>query len=387
MCPSRTLVVLTPIIALFIACAGCQLRPDHVSDEEPDTFGLWEVGHKSFTAIDTARDNRSLRIDVWYPVDADQATWGFLAIYPLLGPLGLTADIAMMGKPVSIVPDRNLIVFSHGYGGTNTQSTPLMEVLASHGFIVVAPEHTGNAQSSPTDTFDQAAENRVPDVSFVIDTMLARSQEPSDCFYNRLNELTVGVVGHSFGGMTAIGTAAGWAGADADPRVGAIAPISAVIDASLQSEPRDSPYAGFDEEQLSGIDVPVLLMGGTLDTNVLIENNALAFDLIPAPVYRVDIIGATHTHFANVCAIGDWLIHDLHIDMDIWDWIGAGDLTEPYLDTCTGDAFPIAEAIRLQNLYVVSFFKRHLQNLTPYDSYLTVSYAEDNEPDVDFMRK
>jgi predicted dienelactone hydrolase len=217
--------------------------------------------------------------------------------------------------------------------------------------------------------------------------MLARSQEPSDCFYNRLNDLAVGVVGHSFGGMTAIGTAAGWAGADADPRVGAIAPISAVIDPTLQSEPRDSPYAGFDEQQLSSIDVPVLLMGGTLDTNVLIENNALAFDLIPAPVYRADIIGATHTHFANVCAIGDWLIHDLHIDMNLWDLIGAGDLSQPYLDTCTGGAFPIEEVIRLQNLYVVAFFKRHLQELTEYDPYLTASYVQENELDVIFMKK
>jgi len=387
MCPSRKLMAMISMTVVFIACLGCQLLPEHVSDEEPDTFGLWEVGHKSFTAIDNARDNRSLRVGVWYPVDADQANWGFLATYPLLGPLGLTADIAMIGKPVSTLPDRNLIVFSHGYGGTNTQSTPLMEMLASHGFIVVAPEHTGNAQSSPTDSFDQAAENRVPDVSFVIDTMLARNDEPSDCFYERLDELHVGVVGHSFGGMTAIGTAAGWAGAEADPRVTAIAPISAVIDATLQSEPRDSPYAGFNEEQLSGIDVPVMLIGGTEDTNVPIENNALAFDLIPAPVYKVDIIGATHTHFANVCAIGDWLIHDLHIDMNMWGLIGAGDLTQPYLDTCTGDVFPIAEAIRLQNLYVVAFLKRHLQGLAEYDPYLTVSYAQDNEPDVDFSKK
>jgi hypothetical protein len=130
-----------------------------------------------------------------------------------------------------------------------------------------------------------------------------------------------------------------------------------------------------------------MLIGGTQDTNVLIENNALAFALIPAPVYKVDIIGATHTHFVNVCAIGDWLIHDLHMDRNIWDLIGAGDLVQPYQDTCAGDVFPIAEAIRLQNLYVVSFFKRHLQGLAEYDPYLTVSYAEENEPHVAFVKR
>jgi len=382
------LVVMISLAVVFLAGPGCQMRPEHVADDAPDTYGLWEVGHTAFIAVDSARDNRSLRVDVWYPVDPEHATWGFLSTYPLLfGFLGLTADIAMMGKPVSTVPGRHLVVFSHGYGGTNTQSTPLMETLASHGFIVVSPEHTGNAQSSLTDTFDQAAMNRVPDVSFIIDTMLARNNDSADIFYNRLNPQGIGVVGHSFGGMTAIGTAAGWAEANADPRVTAIVPISAVIDPELQSEPRDSPYAGFDAGQLSGINVPVLLMGGTEDSSVPIENNALAFDLISIPVYRVDIIGATHTHFANVCAIGNWLMNDLGIAMDLWEPIGAGDLLQPYLDTCTGTAFPIAEVNRLQNLYVVSFFKRYLQGLLEYDTYLTESYALENEPDVSFMEK
>ena len=115
------------LISVLTAFSGCRLLSDHVSDDEPDTYGLWEVGHVSFTAIDSARDDRSLLVDVWYPVDADKANWGFLDKYPLLGPLGLTAEIAMMGKPVSKVHNRNLIVFSHGFGGTNTQSTPLME--------------------------------------------------------------------------------------------------------------------------------------------------------------------------------------------------------------------------------------------------------------------
>jgi predicted dienelactone hydrolase len=88
-----------------------------------------------------------------------------------------------------------------------------METLASHGFIVIAPEHTGNSQSSGEDTFDEAAANRVPDVSFFIDTMNRRNHDPDDMFYQRVKTDGVGVVGHSFGGMTAVGMAAGWAGA------------------------------------------------------------------------------------------------------------------------------------------------------------------------------
>jgi predicted dienelactone hydrolase len=75
---------------------------------------------------------------------------------------------------VSARSAQTLLVFSHGYQGINIQSFELMEALASHGFIVISPEHTGNAQASPTDTFDEAASNRAPDVSYLIDRMFAR---------------------------------------------------------------------------------------------------------------------------------------------------------------------------------------------------------------------
>jgi len=361
-----------------------------ISDETPEPFpaiGAFDVGHMSFTAVDATRNDRSLSIDVWYPVDVEDAQTSPLTLYPLAAGIGLESEIAVEELPVSGREDQTLIVFSHGFGGINTQSVELMESLASHGFIVTSPEHTGNAQSSMTGSFDEAAANRVPDVSFLIDTMLARNSDPADDFFRRLDEHRVGVVGHSFGGMTAIGVAAGWAGADADPRVAAIVPISAVIDASLQSEQRTSSNAGFDDQQLSSIVVPVMLIGGTEDTNVPIGNNVIAFEqMTSAPcVYQVDIVGAIHTHFANVCSIGNLLI-DLGIGPEAWQAIGAEDLIEPYESTCSVDAFPIDEAIRLQNLYVVSFFKRHLLNEEGYDRYLTTDYAE-REPAITFRVK
>ena len=378
------------VLLLLLLVAGISACADDDSEQPvdaPDQLGQFGVGHTTFTPVDASRDNRSLLIDVWYPVDAKDVQDSPPTKYPLAAGIGLDSEVAVDDLPVSERQNQTLVVFSHGYGGINTQSIKLMEILASHGFIVASPEHTGNAQSSLTDEYDQAAANRVPDVSFVIDTMLARDRDPEDEFFERITESRVGVVGHSFGGMTAIGMAAGWAGAAPDPRVAAIASISAVIDPGLQSDPRSGPNAGFDAQQLSSIVVPVMLVGGTEDTDVPIGNNEIAFEQITsAPkVYKVDVIGATHTHFANVCAIGNLLI-DLGLRPEAWPEIGAEALVEPYEVTCTPEAFPIEEALRLQNLYVVSFFKRHLLNQKGYDQYLRTDYA-DGEPAIVFSVK
>jgi predicted dienelactone hydrolase len=354
--------------------------------DPPDELGAFAVGHSTFTAVDGDRDNRSLPVDIWYPVDPEAAAQGVPRQYKLLGDLGPVSEVALADPPVS-ERRHSLLIFSHGYGGIATQSVGLMEMLASHGFIVASPEHTGNAQSSPDDSFDEAASKRVPDVSFLIDEMIRRSQDPNDPFYERIDEARIGVVGHSFGGMTAIGMAAGWADAPADPRVTAILPVSAVIVPELQSAIRTSPSAGFTQAQLESITVPVMLMGGTEDVDVFPENNEVGFEqIINAPrAYKVDIVGATHTHFASVCWIGNYLI-SIGLTKDEWPTLGAGELVEPYDNTCGPEALPIEEANRLANLYTVAFFRRHLRDERGYDVYLTAGHAE-AEPGANLSQK
>jgi hypothetical protein len=65
----------------------------------------------------------------------------------------------------------------------------------------------------------------------------------------------------------------------------------------------------------------------------------------------------------------------------VWPSIGAEDLIEPYETTCGPDVLPIEEATRLQDLYVVSFFKWRMLNESGYDQYLTTEFAN-TEPGV-----
>lgn len=369
------------------ACGGSSGGDSAQPPDDPNTVGPFAVGHIQFTEVDAARGDRPILVDAWYPADEADAEDRPLARYPLAGPIALESVIAKDDPKVRSDAAWPLLIYSHGYQGINLAATDLMEALASHGFVVLAPEHTGNAQASPTDSFDEAAANRVPDVSFLIDQMLARSQDAGDRFHERIDESRIGVLGHSFGGMTAIGMAAGWAGAPADPRVRAIAPMSAVIDGKLQSDEREGPNAGFTEAQLNSITVPVMLMGGTEDINVPIENNAIAYaQIVNAPrVLEVDIIGATHNHFAAICKIGDLLIES-GFDQDAWPLLGAEDLVEPYETTCGPDVFPIEEASRLINLYSIAFFRRYLLDEAGYDQYFADPFV-DTEPAIEVVSK
>ena len=350
------------MIAAVVAPAGAR------AGDIPDELGPLGVGHTELTIIDSSRGDRELPLDIWYPVDPEDAV-GDAAFYELLGPIGITSDVAISDAVASDLGERPLIVFSHGFGGINTQSIRLMEHLASHGFVVVSPEHTGNT-SFDTSSPDPEAD-RFPDVAFVIDEMEVFNTTPADPFFGRVDTQNVGVAGHSFGGMTSMFMAAGHVPFPPDTRVTAIMPIAASSNQLTDPE-------------LASITVPTMLMVGTLDG--LQGETAHAFGLISSGdfLYRADVIGANHTHFANVCDIGTVLIA-AGITIDLWPSVGAAALVIPYQTTCLPPAFPIAEAIRLQNLYAAAHFRRHLLGETFYDRYLTTVYADAREADVDYF--
>jgi predicted dienelactone hydrolase len=381
----RTLIISSLLSMALIACDGGSDNIPNTSNPRqldlPSTQGSSGVGYDNFTITDSTRDDRLLEVDIWYPVDDIDFMAEPAAIYPLAGGLAnITSEIAGDALPVSRTADRNLIVFSHGSGGVSNQAYTMMEILATQGFIVVAPTHAGNSNDDNGDKLALQVANRAADIPFVIDQMLLRSNTAGARFEGTISPENIGVTGHSFGGVTALGMAVGFGDAPADPRVTAIMPVAGWFFV---------PAAPITEAQYESLAIPTLLLGGTLDTSVPIETNREAFASIDnSPIYNIEIIGAGHNHFITVCDIADAALAIFDsFDELVALFPSAAPLQVIYNDTCTADVFSVDETLRIQNLYGVAFFKTYLQNDNSFKDYLTAAYAERNEPDVTFEEK
>jgi len=103
-----------------------------------------------------------------------------------------------------------IIIISHGVGGTRFSFDYLAQHLASHGFLVVIPEHTGSNAKTVIDFFrgltdpaPQEAIDRPWDVTFLLN-LLEQYSQLSPAWRSRLNFEQIGVLGQSFGGYTAL---------------------------------------------------------------------------------------------------------------------------------------------------------------------------------------
>jgi dienelactone hydrolase len=199
-----------------------------LTEEEIARFeqrGPLAVGNATFTLVDRARADRALVVEVWYPAaEAARAAAGepverFVAegadrelIAPLIaaGPPGCVLKTTQSTRDAAPLDDaaRPLILFSHCHGCTRWSMFNVAEQLASHGFIVVAPDHTGNTladalrdQNAPLDRTFQAT--RAADIRFVLDAMLdAQASAVPAAVRGRVDAQRVAMMGHSYGGLT-----------------------------------------------------------------------------------------------------------------------------------------------------------------------------------------
>jgi predicted dienelactone hydrolase len=267
-------------------------------------LGPFQVGVTTLNLEDPARMNvpmdglRPVLTEVYYPTtDADIVGVPQEAIEVLgfsLFSIPAYRDVALAGSSHPVV------LFSHGNNGIRTQSFFFAQQLASHGFIVLSPDHHGNTFPDTLDSIvDPAPEvNRPLDMSFIIDELEAINVDVGNFFEGAFDLTKIGASGHSFGGYTtfALGGPDFGLGPFTDARVKALFPQAPASSAGF-----------FDPAFFAAITVPTLIIGGTIDeTTPFDPHQQYAFDnMVPGAsvVGLAEIINGGHFTFSSFCEV------------------------------------------------------------------------------------
>jgi predicted dienelactone hydrolase len=216
---------------------------------------------------------RNLPTAIWYPTA------------PGSGPLApdsrgvVNAPVDPSGAPYPIV------LFSHGSCGYPLQSTFLTPLLASRGYIVIAPPHPGNTLAEFPNCGLPAAQvasfqERPQDMIFVLNQIIAANDDPSSPFFGMVDTTRVAMTGHSFGGLTTF----------------LVQSIEPRIDVAVAMAPAAPATAH--------LTVPSLMILGHDDTVVNNPNNRSAYANSDQPKYLVEVEHSGHYTFSDACFPG-----------------------------------------------------------------------------------
>ncbi|MFW5692026.1 MAG: glutaminyl-peptide cyclotransferase [Chloroflexota bacterium] len=351
-------------------------RPDAPTYAMP---GPYDVGVVE-TILEDAE--RPLTVTVWYPAtapdDAEPTTYA-------LPPLRFTRNGIADAPPDTTAAPYPLVVFSHGSGGYRFQSLWLVEHLASHGFVVMAPDHPTNTVLDGLNDEEAYGQNlplnyayRPDDLRRVIDYAEAATAAAGP-LSSLIDMDRVAAAGHSFGGYTALAVGGATLNTDQlamtcastpDPerfatacfiaeeadRIAAVRGFDATpegawptqsdprVDAVIALAPWNNPI--LDAASLADNTTPTLIIVGTNDTVTPADRDSIPTfnSLINAPRALATLELAGHYIFVDQCAplAIQFGFFDSCSD-DVWDMQRAHDLsnhliTAFLLDTFQGDA-------------------------------------------------
>jgi predicted dienelactone hydrolase len=311
--------------------AGLQLAGAPYSERGPH-----QVGTRALV-ID---GDPSLAGAMWYPaVGGDRgARTTYAYELKLFAPLGTLAIATHVGEARRNAPydltagPYPVVVLSPGYAIGSTSYAWLAEHLASHGLVVISPEHEEELNPS---VIWRSTVTRPRDIRTVLAYLDDRAE--SGDLGGLVDPERLAVIGHSYGGYTALAAAGGrldtgafearcsaehaasgpnrWLCDALVPHVGEMAERAGLAGVPADLWPAWAApgvdaivsMAGdaylFDEAGLAEISVPVLAIGGTSDTDTPYAwGTQLTYEFTSSPrKAKVGLDGARHMIFTGPC--------------------------------------------------------------------------------------
>lgn len=340
-------------------------RPWSVSEPGP-----YQVGYTQREVIYDARgtdEPRELRLAVWYPttdVEGQESRY-----WERIKRKEAFRDASIAIDPAEPAP---LLVFSHGNAAMAEQSYFMAEFFASHGWVIVAPDHQGNTLLDTVGAIDlTSAVFRSQDITAVLDYVLGfDAEEP---LYGAIDAEKIVLSGHSFGGFTSLASSGATFAVD---ELIAFCEVDddnfceilegredwsdilrdGFYDARIKVSIPQAPggYQAF-RGGLANIQMPTLLMTGRMDNTLKPdeEGNPIWANMSGSQHLRVDILKAGHFTFSNMCAL-----------------VG-GTIDELKNDGCSPDFIDVELGYEIINAYSLAFARAHLFGDTSADALLS----------------
>lgn len=364
--------LLLPILLLLPAALKAQEAPD------PLAPGPFPGGVATTVFVDVSRtDNftkkpRTLVTEIWYPATDDARHLPknrYRDFFPGGFPPGLAELLSLAYKrPIEEVeklywneavrdarvrPGKYpLVVFSHGNGGSRFQNTFWCDYLASHGYIIVSADHTGNARLTVIDgelIRYQAGEranstaDRPRDMVFLMEQMARWNRGGDSRFAGRIDTEAVAATGMSLGSVSAIQAA------DAEPRFKAMLAMAAA--------PRTHTNKA----------VPALVMLAAEDATIGPLGNGLIREYHAShtgPAFLLELKKGGHYSFTDV----------FKINKNFGDGVGTGKRRD------TGEEIeftPMELTYKIINSYSTAFLGVYLRSQKQYLPFLEKNHWPD----------
>lgn len=228
-------------LCCFIATAVVAAPNPATSELCPQ--GPFPVGVTTTVFVDSTRTDgftkepRTLVTEIWYPATdearslpknkySDFLTGGVTAEVEAVVEKTYKLSVAELDKIFQDDSVRDarvragkfpLIVFSHGNGGNRHQNTFWCDYLASHGYVIVSADHTGNANMTlikgkpipyQGGQRSNSAIDRPKDMSFLLDQMTLWNLGGDSRFAGKLDLSAPCAAGMSFGALSAVDVSA-----------------------------------------------------------------------------------------------------------------------------------------------------------------------------------